>query len=149
MGIGRATAHQFAENGARAVYVCDVDATHLGAVQRELGALYPAVEVRAARLDAADEAAVRGVVEDAVARYGRLDVFFANAGVAGRTCPFTELGREEFLKVLDTNVTRYVFFFLCFFSGGILNSSLDELLLFGRERNMYGERERKSSSLAC
>ncbi|KAI5860360.1 NAD(P)-binding protein [Durotheca rogersii] len=104
LGIGRATALQFAENGARAVYLCDVDETHLAAHKREMEAASGggcAVHVR--RVDAADEAAVEGVVRDAVARYGRLDVFFANAGVAGRAVGVTETTRAEFAAVLDTN----------------------------------------------
>ncbi|KAI1135823.1 NAD(P)-binding protein [Hypoxylon sp. FL0543] len=104
LGIGRASAHQFAENGARAVYVCDRDESHLAAHKREMEARWPGVEVHARRFDAADEEAVRGVVEDAVGRYGRLDVFFANAGVVGRYAMFTDVRKEEFMRVLDTNV---------------------------------------------
>ncbi|KAI0388825.1 putative 3-oxoacyl-reductase FabG [Xylariaceae sp. FL0594] len=103
LGIGRATAHLFAEAGARAVYICDFDESNLAAQRRELGALYPAVNVHARRFDAADEEAVRAVVDDAVARYGRLDVFFANAGVVGRHAAFTDISKEDFMKVLETN----------------------------------------------
>ncbi|RYP31300.1 hypothetical protein DL767_005813 [Monosporascus sp. MG133] len=105
LGIGRASAHQFAENGARAVYICDRDGTHLEAHRRELLALYPGVEVHTREFDAADEAAVRTVVDDAVQRYGQLDVFFANAGVTGRPAVFTDVDGAEFLRVLNTNVT--------------------------------------------
>ncbi|EMR62128.1 putative 3-oxoacyl-(acyl-carrier-protein) reductase protein [Eutypa lata UCREL1] len=105
LGIGRAAAHQFAENGARAVYICDLDATHLEAHGREIASRFPGVEVHARRLDAADEAGVRDLVADAVARYGRLDVFFANAGVVGPLRVFGDFTKAEFLGVLDTNVT--------------------------------------------
>lgn len=52
---------------------------------------------------AGDEAAVKGVVDDAVAKYGRLDVFFANAGVVGQPKVFGEIEGEEFMETLRTN----------------------------------------------
>ncbi|KEZ43036.1 Uncharacterized protein SAPIO_CDS5113 [Scedosporium apiospermum] len=103
LGIGRATAHQFAESGARAIYICDYDGTHLEAHKAEIVAAFPSVEVHARRFDAADEASVKEVVDDAIKRYGRLDVFFANAGIVGKTVAFTEFSEEEFMTVLRTN----------------------------------------------
>ncbi|GAB7346920.1 hypothetical protein MBLNU459_g1988t1 [Dothideomycetes sp. NU459] len=83
LGIGRATAHQFAAQGARAVYVSDFDTTHLDTHVREIGQLYPGTEVHARKIDAGDEAQIRGLVKECMDKYGRLDVFFANAGVSG------------------------------------------------------------------
>ncbi|KAI5806688.1 hypothetical protein DFH27DRAFT_642386 [Peziza echinospora] len=83
LGIGRATAHQFAQNGATAVYICDFDDTNLSAHVQEIHSLYPDVDVYARKFDAADEAAVQTVIKEALEKYGRLDVFFANAGVNG------------------------------------------------------------------
>ncbi|PNY28444.1 3-oxoacyl-[acyl-carrier-protein] reductase FabG [Tolypocladium capitatum] len=103
MGIGRATAHQFAESGARALYLCDRDGTHLEAHGRELAAAFPAVDVHARRFDATEEAQVKAVVDDAVQRYGRLDVFFANAGVTGKNVVFTDFSDDEFMSVLKIN----------------------------------------------
>lgn len=103
MGIGRATAHQFAENGVRALYLCDYDASNLATHQQEITAAFPDVAVHTRQFDAADEAAVREVVEDAVARYGRLDVFFANAGIVGQPVPFQAVEKDDFMKVLETN----------------------------------------------
>ncbi|KAI0834242.1 NAD(P)-binding protein [Hypoxylon sp. FL0890] len=104
LGIGRASAHQFAENGTKAVYICDFDDTYLDAHKREIETLYPGVEVHVRRFDAADEKAVKEVVEHAVGRYGRLDVFFANAGVTGPHAVFTDVGKEKFMRVFETNV---------------------------------------------
>ncbi|KAI5283184.1 hypothetical protein KEM52_003469 [Ascosphaera acerosa] len=105
-GIGRASAHQFAHNGARAVYLCDRASTHLAAHKRELEALHPAgsVDVHVRVFDAADEAGVRGVVADAVARYGRLDVFFANAGTVGQVALFSDISADAFMETLRVNV---------------------------------------------
>ncbi|KAL8296679.1 hypothetical protein RB597_005995 [Gaeumannomyces tritici] len=110
LGIGRAAAHQFAANGARAVYLCDYDDSHLLAHQREMLSLYaspphqgPALEVHVRQFDAADEEAVKGVVADALARYGRLDVFFANAGVVGPPTLFTDADADGFMDVMRVN----------------------------------------------
>jgi len=104
LGIGRASAHQFAQNGARAVYICDFNDSNLETHKRELASLYPSVEVHVRQFDAADEAAVKAVVDDAVKRYGRLDIFFANAGIVGQPKIFTEITADEFLHTLKTNV---------------------------------------------
>ncbi|OTA96632.1 hypothetical protein M434DRAFT_392571 [Hypoxylon sp. CO27-5] len=104
LGIGRASAHQFAENGAKAVYICDFDDTYLAAHKREIEALYPGVDVHVRQFDAADEKAVKAVVDHAIETYGRLDVFFANAGIIGPYAAFTDVGKEEFMRVFDTNV---------------------------------------------
>lgn len=108
MGIGRASAHQFAQNGARAVYLCDFNDSNLETHKRELASLYPEVEVHTRKFDASDEQAVKDVVDDAVKRYGRLDIFFANAGIIGTPKVFTEISAEEFLNTLKTNVVRYI-----------------------------------------
>lgn len=106
LGIGRAAAHQFAENGCRALYLCDFDGTHLEAHRAEIRAAFPAVDVHVRRFDAADEAAVKAVVDEAVAAYGRLDVFFANAGVVGPLAAFTDITDEQFMANMRTNVLR-------------------------------------------
>lgn len=116
-GIGRATAHQYAHNGAKAVYLCDFATTYLETHKREINALYPGVEVHVRQFDAGDEAAVKGVVDDAMKRYGRLDVFFANAGVVGTPKVFGEIGGAEFMSTLRTNVLGFVSFpFILFHS---------------------------------
>jgi len=61
------------------------------------------------QFDAADEAAVKAVVEDALQKYGRLDVMFANAGIASMKV-FYETTTEEFMKMMKTNVLRWVNF---------------------------------------
>lgn len=106
LGIGRASAHQFAENGAKAVYLCDYDSSNLEKHKRELESLYPGVDVHTRQMDAADDKAVKAVVDDSLERYGRLDVFFANAGIIGPHLSFADISKEDFMKVMDTNVAR-------------------------------------------
>lgn len=109
LGIGRAACHHFANNGARAVYVCDFNATHLATHKRELESLYPGVDVHARQFDATVEAEVAAVCEDAVARYGRLDVMFANAGIVSHG-HFMDLEAEGFMRMMRGNLLSV---FLC------------------------------------
>ncbi|PHH61519.1 hypothetical protein CDD81_310 [Ophiocordyceps australis] len=102
-GIGRATAFLYAESGARAVYICDVDNGHLDAQARELQQAFPGVQVHARCFDAVDEDKIEAVVADALDRYGRLDVFFANAGIRGDLASFQDTCSQQFMSVLKTN----------------------------------------------
>ncbi|RDW70479.1 SDR family NAD(P)-dependent oxidoreductase [Aspergillus mulundensis] len=103
LGIGRATAHQYARNGAKALYICDFASTHLNTHARELKTLYPKVEVHVRTFDAANESALKAVIDEALSTYGRLDIFFANAGISGSNAPFTEVSGEEFAETLRIN----------------------------------------------
>ncbi|KAK4157677.1 hypothetical protein C8A00DRAFT_11493 [Chaetomidium leptoderma] len=103
LGIGRASAHQFAEHGAKAIYICDYDGTNLEAHKREINALWPQVEVHPRQFDAADEKSVKDVIDDALQRYGRLDVFFANAGIVGPHALFTDIDADDFMEVMRVN----------------------------------------------
>jgi len=107
LGIGRATVHQFAQNGAKAIFVCDFTDQLLAVHKRELNSLYPKTEIHTRQFDAGDEASVKKVVEEALDKYGRLDVFFANAGIAGGKM-FTETTSEEFMNMMRVNTLRYL-----------------------------------------
>ncbi|KAK0634578.1 hypothetical protein B0T17DRAFT_484929 [Bombardia bombarda] len=103
LGIGRASAHQFAQNGAKAVYICDYDDSNLATHKREINAQWPGVDIHTRQFDAADEKAVRGVVDDALSRYGRLDVYFANAGIIGPVANFTDVDADGFMETMRVN----------------------------------------------
>lgn len=103
LGIGRASAHQFASHGALAIYICDFTPTHLASHKSELESLYPTTQIHTRHFDAADETAVKAVVDDAIKTYGRLDVFFANAGITGPHALFTDIASDEFMDVFRTN----------------------------------------------
>lgn len=110
IGIGRAAAHQFAHNGARAIYLCDYASNHLETHKRELQQLYPEVEIQVRQFDAGDEEAVKAVVEDAMSKYGRLDIMFANHGIVGTPAVYNQISADSFMKTLKTNVVGV---FLC------------------------------------
>jgi NAD(P)-dependent dehydrogenase (short-subunit alcohol dehydrogenase family) len=103
LGIGRATAHQFAESGARAIYLCDFTTNHLETHKREILSSYPNVDIHTRQFDAGDAPSVKSVVDEALSSYGRLDVFFANAGIVGTHRVFTEIEPEEFMRTMKTN----------------------------------------------
>ena len=88
--------------------MCDFSDQYLPVHERELQSLYPEVDIHARKFDAADEEAMKAVIAEAIEKYGRLDVMFANAGIVGTNKPFGEVEAAEFMKVMRTNVLRSV-----------------------------------------
>src|SRR6201997_4213086 len=100
-GIGRATAVAFAQDGARVVISgrrADAGET-LAAELRDLGA-----DALFLRADVRSDDEVRDLVDQAVARFGRLDVAVNNAGTEGKLGPATEQSSETYGAKFDTNV---------------------------------------------
>lgn len=79
-GIGAATVHRFANAGAR-VIASDIsdDVMDLASAAQGNGK-----SVIAVKADAGDETGVKSLIDMALEKYGRLDSFFANAGIAGQ-----------------------------------------------------------------
>jgi NAD(P)-dependent dehydrogenase (short-subunit alcohol dehydrogenase family) len=82
--------------------MCDLKDDHFETHKRELNLLYPGVDIHLRKFDASDEKSVKAVVEEALQKYGRLDIFFANAGIASGKL-FTETSDEEFMRMLKAN----------------------------------------------
>ncbi|MGH2860646.1 MAG: SDR family NAD(P)-dependent oxidoreductase [Solirubrobacteraceae bacterium] len=97
--IGLATAAAFVAEGAR-VLIADLDHDALAAAAASIGS--DAVHWRVA--DVTDEEAVKAAVDEAVERFGGLDVAFANAGIFGAAAPLSEYPLEVFQQVLSVNV---------------------------------------------
>ncbi|MDT7516195.1 SDR family NAD(P)-dependent oxidoreductase [Rhodoferax mekongensis] len=76
-GIGAACSRIFHAQGARVV-LTDVNSAGLVAMQQELGDARTLVRV----VSATEREALDGLVNDILSRWGRLDVVFANAGIA-------------------------------------------------------------------
>jgi len=95
-GIGAAVARSLAEQGVR-----------LGLASRSGGDLGLDGSI-AAPCDVRDPAAVGAFVEQIVARFGRLDIVIANAGV-GAYGPFLELDPGSLEEMLDTNVKGTIY----------------------------------------
>jgi NAD(P)-dependent dehydrogenase (short-subunit alcohol dehydrogenase family) len=99
-GIGRATAVAFAREGAKVVLSGRREKEGLAVVEEIAKAGGVAHFVAA---DVAKEADVKRLVEETVAKFGRLDAAFNNAGVewAG---PLTEVTEADYRRVFDINV---------------------------------------------
>jgi len=100
-GIGRATALAFAKEGARIVVSGrrDEAGQALASELRGLGA-----EAEFIRADVRHEDDVRKLVDQTVARFGRLDAAVNNAGTEGEPGPLTEQTTESYAATFDTNV---------------------------------------------
>ena len=100
-GIGRATALAFARDGARVVVSGrhDEAGARLVAELRALGA-----EAEFVKTDVRREDDVRHLVDQTVARFGRLDIAVNNAGTEGQPGVVTETSTEKYATTFDTNV---------------------------------------------
>ncbi|KAI8647705.1 hypothetical protein BD408DRAFT_104518 [Parasitella parasitica] len=101
VGIGRATAIDLAKRGPKAIYVTDLTLNNLEELAQEIRSTYM-VDCFARAVDAASQSAVEGVIDEAVAKYGRLDVFFANAGIATAD-RLQEEDAESFMNMMRIN----------------------------------------------
>uniref|UniRef100_A0A0D9X2K7 Ketoreductase domain-containing protein n=1 Tax=Leersia perrieri TaxID=77586 RepID=A0A0D9X2K7_9ORYZ len=106
-GIGKATAAAFVANGAK-VIIADIQDELGHAVAADLGhdaATYT-------HCDVTDESQVAAAVDLAVARHGRLDVMFNNAGVAGSSSPASptvaSLDLADYDRVMAVNARGVV-----------------------------------------
>ena len=100
-GIGRATALAFAREGARMVVSGrrEEPGHALAAELRAMGN-----EAEFIRADVRHEADVRSMVEQTVARFGRLDVAVNNAGTEGQLGPVAEQTADNYENTFSPNV---------------------------------------------
>jgi NAD(P)-dependent dehydrogenase (short-subunit alcohol dehydrogenase family) len=100
-GIGHATALAFAHDGARVVISGrrDEEGQRFVAELQKLGA-----EAEFLRADVRHEDDVRSLIDQTVARFGRLDAAVNCAGTEGTPGPVTEQTAETYTATFDTNV---------------------------------------------
>lgn len=100
-GIGRATALAFAKEGARIVVSGrrEEAGNALAAELRSMG-----VQAEFLRADVRFEADVRHLVDQTVARFGRIDVAVNNAGTEGQLMPVVDQSTENYEATFATNV---------------------------------------------
>src|SRR5207253_3965182 len=85
-GIGRAASVLFSREGAKLVIVDRTEGVKETAkLVSDAGGV-----VEAVMADAGSEADVKAFIDKAVAKYGRLDAIWANAGVSGGLVPLAE-----------------------------------------------------------
>lgn len=100
-GIGRAAAVRFGSEGAQVVAV-DLAASDLATTVRDVEAT--GAPVMAVPADVTSDDDVAGYVAAAIETFGRVDVLFNNAGIAGPVKPILEYSEAELQRVLDVNV---------------------------------------------
>src|ERR1700719_4811218 len=100
-GIGRSTAVAFAKEGARVVVAGrrDAEGKALEAELRGLGA-----EAAFIKADVQHDDEVRDLVDQTIARFGRLDAAVNAAGTEGKPGPVTDQTAESYAATFDTNV---------------------------------------------
>jgi NAD(P)-dependent dehydrogenase (short-subunit alcohol dehydrogenase family) len=101
-GIGLATAKLFVAEGAR-VAITGRDQAKLDSAVVELGPNGFGVKA-----DATDVAQIENAVAQAEKKFGKIDILFANAGIAGNT-PLGGTTLAAFENVLKTNLTGVFF----------------------------------------
>lgn len=101
-GIGFATAKRFALEGAQVIVT--------GRRQAELDAAVEAIghDTVGLRVDSSDLADLDGLYDEIRARFGRLDVLYANAG-GGSMLPLGEITEEQFDDTFGRNVKGTLF----------------------------------------
>jgi NAD(P)-dependent dehydrogenase (short-subunit alcohol dehydrogenase family) len=104
-GIGLACARRFAEEGCQ-VLLADLDEQRLSESTGGLAA--QGFTVAARTVDVSQRPALDDLVDDAVGRFGRLDIMLNNAGIA-LTQDFMSITEADFDRVLGVNL-RGAFF---------------------------------------
>ena len=102
-GIGTALCRRFAKEGARGIVVADINAEDAANVAEEVGGL-------AVTADVGVEQDVIRIVDETIDRYGQIDLFCSNAGIA-----FPDNGtaasapNEQWQKIWDVNLMAHVY----------------------------------------
>ncbi|HUP84442.1 MAG TPA: SDR family NAD(P)-dependent oxidoreductase [Acidimicrobiales bacterium] len=102
-GIGRALAQRFAAEGARGIAVSDRDGDGARVVAEGIGA----PQAFAITTDVSVEADVRELVRATEERYGPIDLFCSNAGIA--TGGGVEAPNDAWQQIWDINVMAHVY----------------------------------------
>ena len=99
--IGFSTAKKMAEEGAKVLLV-DIDKDSL--IEKEKEANAEGLEISYTVADVTNSKDVEAYVDTAIDRYGKIDLFFNNAGIEGVVKPMNEYPEDVFDKVMAVNV---------------------------------------------
>lgn len=106
VGIGRATAIKFAQNGANLV-IADIDEEKLESVKKEMEEYTKNVIVF--KCDVSDEKKVYAMVEEAEKVFGKIDILINNAALWRCWASFTDTPTDEWRKFIDVNIMGVVY----------------------------------------
>ncbi|KAK8280142.1 hypothetical protein V6Z11_D09G156500, partial [Gossypium hirsutum] len=100
-GIGESTTRVFVEHGAK-VLVADIQDELGQSLCKQLGS---PESVSYTHCDVTSESYIQNAVDTAVSKYGKLDIMFNNAGIAGEAEPMLIASSlHDFKRVFDVNV---------------------------------------------
>jgi 3-oxoacyl-[acyl-carrier protein] reductase len=107
-GMGRATAHLFADEGARVV-VADLEFDRLDTVVDEIRSVHGPDRVLGVRCDVADPKQLRALIDSTISAFGGVDIVVNNAGVALSTSLFEvdDLFESHWATTLDVNLAAH------------------------------------------
>ena len=100
MGIGRALCQRFAQEGAKAVIVADLELEKAQQVAEEIGGLAIATNV-------ANEADIINLVAQTTLQFGAIDLFCSNAGIIGHGG--AETSDEDWERIWGINVKAHIY----------------------------------------
>lgn len=100
MGNGRAVAIRFAQEGATCLLVDRIPEW----AEDTRAQLDPGTGASVHAADVTDEAACRGVIEAALARYGRIDILHNNIGTSTGDRPTSDLPVEDWDRIMSVNL---------------------------------------------
>lgn len=103
-GIGGALAAKLVHHGARVV-VADLNADAAQAVAENVNAHCPGTAVSAGA-DVSDTAQIQGLIDLAHREFGPVDLYFANAGIAGAAG--LEVSERDWDLSIDTNLRAHI-----------------------------------------
>jgi NAD(P)-dependent dehydrogenase (short-subunit alcohol dehydrogenase family) len=140
-GLGLATAKAFAESGA-AVVLADVDENQVQAAAKDLADT--GFKTLAIGCDVSKDDEVEAIVKQTVARFGRLDAAYNNAGIQNVLAETADSPRDDYDRVMAVNL-RGVWSCMKFElqvmreqgSGAIVNCSSLGGLVGGSQRGTY------------
>jgi NAD(P)-dependent dehydrogenase (short-subunit alcohol dehydrogenase family) len=98
-GIGEAAAKRLAKAGAKVALLAR-DEDELASVAEQIDG-----DVLTLTADISDEAELKDAYKEIEARWGQLDIVFANAGINGVWAPLDELSLDDWQQTLEINLT--------------------------------------------
>lgn len=124
-GIGRAISHAMAKRNAHTILV-DINLENIKEVAGEINHLGKG-KILFRKVDVSNINDVKGVVEDILVEFGKIDILVNNAAIAGPTTPFIELREEDWDEVVKVNL-KSVFIFCKAVIGHMMNRRYGKII---------------------
>ena len=106
-GIGRALCIRFAAEGARAIVVADLELENAADVAEEINNAGQSSAL-AVGVDVSRESDIKGLIDETISRFGRIDLFCSNAGIGG-SGGGVELPNEAWQRMWEVNHMSHVY----------------------------------------